>query len=135
MNFPKAKPTQGKKIVLIVEDEVLIRLAVADYVRDAGYQVIEASSADEALEYLQMPNSVELVFTDVRMPGSMDGLKLAQRISELYPHLLLVVASGHLLPEEADGLPFFPKPYVLAEVVDKIRTLLGDEGMDRRVTE
>src|ERR1700710_1599105 len=102
MILTESKAAETRKIVLIVEDEVLIRLAVADHLRDSGYQVVEASNADEALEYLQGPNNVSLVFSDVRMPGTMDGLKLAQRIRESYPALSVILASGHLLPEEAD---------------------------------
>src|ERR1700722_2890400 len=97
MISPGADAVPMRKIILVVEDEVLIRFVISEYLRDVGFQVVEAGSADEALEYLGTLNEVALVFSDVRMPGSLDGIELSQRVRLLYPYLPMILASGHLL--------------------------------------
>jgi DNA-binding response OmpR family regulator len=115
--------------ILIVEDEVLVRLMVADELRLAGFRVLEAMNADEALAILRAsPHSVDLVMTDVRMPGSMDGVALAQLVRSTWPRLKIVVASGESVnwpcPHIADA--FFGKPYDLEQVVQRIKSFLSD---------
>lgn len=104
----------------------MVRMLISEYLRDAGYQVVEAGSADEALECLRSSHAVSLVFSDVRMPGSLNGLELAQRVGLLYPGLPVLLASGHLFGNEAGDALLFSKPYVLDEVAAKIRSLIGD---------
>ena len=116
----------GAKTILLVEDEILIRLLMADTLRDAGYQVVEATNADEALAVLQSRPELDLVVTDVRMPGTMDGLQLATHWKQLYPARPAIVVSGHLLAEQvgpADA--FLPKPYTDAALLETVGELIG----------
>ena len=113
---PTHFPEEVAKSVLVVDDEVLIRLMMADALRDAGYSVIEAADAEEALSLIAAAVPVDLVVTDVRMPGPVDGLDLARTVRQLRPTLPIVVSSGHLEAREADvpGVvdAFLPKPYL-----------------------
>lgn len=109
----QSKPFTARSI-LIVEDEALIRFDLIDLFEDAGYCVSEAENADDAIAILERDNSIRIVLTDVQMPGSMDGLKLAHHIRERFPPTVLVVTSGVLNPACAD-LPansfFLSKPF------------------------
>jgi len=114
-------------VVLIVEDEVLVRLMIADELRNAGYDVIEAANADAALDVLAHVSSVSLVISDIRMPGSMDGLSFAQLIRSEYPATRIVLASGDVanvanVAIDHDG--FFFKPYDPRKMVDHVKMLL-----------
>jgi CheY-like chemotaxis protein len=99
--------------VLIVEDEVLIRMEAVDMIREAGFEVLEAGNADAAIAILERRLDIRVVFTDVQMPGSMDGLKLAAAISSRWPPIKIVATSG-LTGIGNDRLPsgsrFVPKP-------------------------
>src|SRR3546814_931318 len=95
---PDRPPEPENATVLVVEDEVLIRLMVSDELRDAGFRVVEAANADDAMAYLQAGEPADLVFSDVRMPGSMDGIALAEKLRSDFPHVRIVLTSGHLLP-------------------------------------
>src|SRR2546423_15685447 len=111
--------------ILIAEDEVLIRGVMAEYLRAAGFIVIEASNAAEAVDVLQSREPVELVFTDIAMPGTMNGVMLARWIYLHRPEVRVVLASGS--PESAHPLPnehLFLKPYDLGEVEAWIRDVL-----------
>jgi CheY-like chemotaxis protein len=113
------------KTILVVEDEVCIRFDVTETLTSAGFNVIPVSTADEALEVLLLPAPIDLVFTDVRMPGSIDGLELARRVQSEWPHIKIVVASGHLqMPSDLAPAASFGKPYLLAVVTDCIGGLL-----------
>ena len=111
------------KSVLIVEDEVLIRLEVVDFFEDAGYEVHEAGGADEAIKLLTRYPHIGVVITDVQMPGSMDGLRLSHYIRDRYPPVLLAIVSGHANLGEGD-LPtncfFMSKPFDLKRMLRKI---------------
>jgi CheY-like chemotaxis protein len=111
--------------ILVVEDDVLIRLMVADRLRDGHFAVLEASSADEAVILLQSQIPVHLVFTDVRMPGSMDGIALARLVRETRPELKLIVTSGNVASEHSADA-FFRKPYDVEKIVKRIQELLAD---------
>ena len=120
-------PAPGRT-VLLVEDEVLVRIALADELRDMGLAVLEASTADEALRILQAAVPIDLVLTDVHMPGSLDGLGLAARLRVDHPGVKVVVASGHLPADVAarhdlDG--FFEKPFAFATLARQLRDMLG----------
>lgn len=115
--------------VLVVEDDVLIRLTIADRLREGGFAVIEVSNADEAVAILRSQVAVDLVLTDVRMPGSMDGIALARLVRETRPELKLVVTSGNAASFDrgvADA--FFGKPYDLDKVVGCIEGLLSADS-------
>jgi two-component system, response regulator PdtaR len=128
MILPASDSEEERTSILVVEDEILVRYVICDYLRDCGFHVIEAGTADEALEYLRSHNDVGLVFSDVRMPGSLDGIGLSQQVRLLYPHIPVILTSGHLLPGEIDGTPLMTKPYVLGDVAQKIRAILDDAG-------
>jgi CheY-like chemotaxis protein len=124
----KRVPEPSRPTVLLVEDEPLIRILAADALDDAGFVVLEAWNADEALALLhERAHDVQVLFTDVQMPGSMDGLALAETVHQHWPHILLLLASGYARPG-ADDLPrhghFLPKPYATAAVVRHINELL-----------
>jgi CheY-like chemotaxis protein len=119
--------------VLLVEDEVLIRLMIADELRGQGLQVLEASNADEALTILESSLAVHLLFTDVRMPGRMDGLALAKLAQARFPRLKLIIASSRE-PEEpsrASADAFISKPYDLNQVVEQVEKILAQTDHDR----
>jgi CheY-like chemotaxis protein len=111
--------------VLVVEDEVLIRVAARDELRDRGYVVIEAVSADEALSVLRSSVQVNLVLTDLKMSGAMDGAALVKLIRAEFPCLKVVMVSGEL-PDPAirallDG--YFPKPFALSQIASFLQQL------------
>ena len=117
-----------RSVVLVVEDEALIRLSAVQIVEDAGYEALEAANAEEAIRLLEARSDIVLVFTDVHMPGTMDGLKLAQYIRDRWPPVRLMVASGVAILAEGDlpaGASFFRKPYVDRSIVDEMRRLLA----------
>ncbi len=110
--------------VLVVEDEFFSRMHAADLVEGAGYRAIEVSNADEAIAILEARKDIGIVFTDIDMPGSMDGLKLARAIRDCWPLIELILTSGHFDVPEGDiperGL-FFSKPYHDNEIVSALR--------------
>jgi len=109
--------------VLVVEDEFLIRQVLQIELEDAGYEVILADSADAAIAILEARSDIHLVFTDIDMPGSMDGLKLAACVRDRWPPIHIIITTGKARPREipANAL-FIPKPYVGRAVVDAVRT-------------
>jgi CheY-like chemotaxis protein len=121
---PESQPAPIR--VLVVEDEVLIRILVADELREVGFSVIEAANADEALSYLKAGGDVDLVFSDIRMPGSLDGLELARQLRGRYPSLPIILTSGNFFgtygPHGANL--FIAKPYKVERVIAIISTIL-----------
>jgi CheY-like chemotaxis protein len=114
-------------VVLIVEDEILVRLTAVFLLEEAGFATLEAGSADEAIKLLEARKDIQVVFTDLNMPGSMDGLRLAHAIRHRWPPVQLVLTSGRLRIRKED-LPergiFLNKPYSGAELVHAVRGLL-----------
>lgn len=127
---PSLKP--ARPTVLIVEDEVLIRLSIAEELRDQGLQVLEAADAEEALAVLASSLPVHVLFTDLRMPGRLDGVGLSRYAREHYPQIKLVLTSGQPLDEyaRASADVFLAKPYDQREVVREIESLLGEFGYE-----
>ena len=120
---------EKRHVVLIVEDEFLIRMDAVDIVRDAGFDVVEAESADEAILILERRLDITVVFTDIQMPGSMDGLKLAIAIRGRWPPIKIVATSGlvKICPNELPyGSHFLPKPYSRSQIIGALRELTGD---------
>jgi two-component system, response regulator PdtaR len=113
-------------IVLVVEDEPLQRWLAAEMVREAGFTPIEAADADEAIAVLESRSDIRIVFTDIEMPGSMDGLRLARAIRGRWPPIELVLTSGRSAVRETD-LPergrFLAKPYQSHRVADILQQL------------
>lgn len=120
-------PQEKRAVILIVEDELLIRLNAVEMIEEAGFEVVEAASADEAIAILEGRLDITVVFTDIQMPGSMDGLKLAAAVRARRPPIMIVATSGRVklapgdLPE---GGRFLSKPYSIAEIT-KIRRELS----------
>src|SRR5215471_9099216 len=113
--------------ILVVEDEVLIRSAVADYLRASGYLVLEAANAAEAISVMAAEVPIHVVFSDIHMPGTMNGLALARWVSHHCPDVHVVLTSGNADATRAAELAevFFAKPYRAAEVANSIRMLLA----------
>lgn len=120
-------PPAAQKVVLVVEDEPLIRMSAVDIVEDAGFIAIEMANADEAIAYLQQQaTEISILFTDVDMPGSMDGLELAREVSESHPNTGVIVGSGHRNVTAKDiphGALFFSKPYDLPGLTAALKKL------------
>ena len=115
-----------RPVVLIVEDEFLIRSDAAQIIEDAEFDVLEASNADEAISILEARSDIAVLFTDIQMPGSMDGLKLAAAVKGRWPPIKIVATSGFVnvrpndLPE---GGRFLAKPYHPAQLMATLREL------------
>jgi CheY-like chemotaxis protein len=119
-----ARPTP---VVLIVEDEFLIRTATAEVLRDAGFEVLEAADADGAISVLESRSDIRLVFTDIHMPGTMDGAKLAHAVKHRWPPIRLIATSGRVSLGDLDlpsGTVLFPKPYSPEQIARTLLTLL-----------
>ncbi len=104
----------GRSVVLVVEDSPIIRMGAVDIVLSVGYEALEAEDADEAIRILESRDDIDLVFTDVQMPGTMDGIKLIHYIRERWPPIKLMVASGMAILNQSSlpvGSEFFAKPY------------------------
>jgi two-component system, response regulator PdtaR len=119
--------SKNRPTVLIVEDEFIIAIGAAELLQCAGYDTVEASNADEAVAVLESGRDIGVVFTDVRMPGSMDGLALAQCVRDRWPPIKIVVTSGHLAIKDGDlpaGGIFIAKPYTDGEVTKALEMLV-----------
>jgi CheY-like chemotaxis protein len=117
-----------RPVVLIVEDEFLLRMDAVDMIAAAGFEVVEAANADQAIDILESRRDITVVFTDVQMPGSMDGLKLARAVRGRWPPIKIVATSGHLHVRETDlpeGGRFLPKPYRPVQIVGTLRELIS----------
>jgi len=126
--------TARKPVILVVEDHPIIRMEALDIIRSAGFEGLEAEGADQAIFILAARSDVRLVFTDVRMPGSMDGIKLAHYIRRRWPSVELIVASGDATVSEKQlpiGARFFLKPYKESALVQAMIDLLADDGDTR----
>jgi CheY-like chemotaxis protein len=124
--------TTANPAILVVEDEPLLRLMAVDIVQDAGFEALAATTADEALAILEArADDVRLVFTDIQMPGSMDGLGLAHAVRDRWPPVELIVTSGHC-HIEANELPvrgrFIPKPYDFHVLSQAFQEMAGPDG-------
>lgn len=111
--------------VLVVEDEALIRMTILDALEDAGFEVIEAASADEAMDMLD-GQKIHLLFTDIQMPGKLTGVDLAHAMARRFPGAGIIVASGRLVAEDVDLPPqaeFHSKPYDLSAIVDRLNAM------------
>src|SRR5665213_1466708 len=114
--------------ILIVEDEMLLRMRAVDIVEDAGFSPVQTVNADQALSILQSRSDIALLFTDIQMPGSMDGLQLAHAVHERWPHLKIILVSGQL---ELSGIQiprdsrFFGKPLVSGQMIAEMQNMIG----------
>jgi CheY-like chemotaxis protein len=112
-------------VILIVEDEPLLCLDISEALRSEGYDVLATSNADDAIEVLQSRTDIRTIFTDVNMPGSMDGLKLAAAVRDRWPPVNIIVTTGMRAPRP-DELPakalFIAKPYRSGDVLEAVRS-------------
>jgi CheY-like chemotaxis protein len=118
----------GAPVILLVEDDVLVRLATAELLRDEGYVVLEAVNAGEAVALIQTGHPIDLVMSDVRMPGEMDGLQLSFAVKQLRSNVPVMLFSSHL-PDDGDhcGDAFLQKPYRPDDLFRLVSKLVGVE--------
>jgi two-component system, response regulator PdtaR len=121
-----ATPQLETAVVLVVEDDPLLRMNAVDMIEEAGFRALEAPDADTAIRMLEGRNDIRLIFTDIDMPGSMDGLALAHAVANRWPPVLIVATSGHFKVGETDlplGGRFIPKPYRQHQLIDMLAGL------------
>ena len=115
-------------VVLVVEDEMLLRMRAVDMVEDAGFTSVEAVDADEAVAILESRSDIALLFTDIQMPGSMDGLKLAHAVHKRWPPIKIILVSGQLKLANID-IPadsrFFGKPLEAKKMIAEMQSMIG----------
>jgi two-component sensor histidine kinase/CheY-like chemotaxis protein len=114
--------------VLIVEDEMILRMRAVDIVEDAGFTAIEAVNADDALAILESRSDIEMLFTDIQMPGSMDGLKLAHAVRKRWPLIKIILVSGQLTLTDADkpiDSRFYGKPLDVQHMIAELQDMMG----------
>jgi two-component system, response regulator PdtaR len=120
--------SEEQPVILLVEDEPLVRMTTVDELEEAGFHVLEAANADVALKVLEArSDEVQVLFTDVDMPGSMDGLALAEQVFARWPHIRLLISSGYARPgpnELPDHGRFIPKPYHPETIVRQIHDMI-----------
>lgn len=120
-------------VVLIAEDDVLVRFTTAEILRDAGYVVLEAVDASEAIALISTGHPLDLVLSDVRMPGEMDGVALSHAIKGLRPHLPIVMVSSHLEPDTVHGGDaFLSKPYQPENLLKLVEEFVGAEWQTKQ---
>jgi CheY-like chemotaxis protein len=122
-------------VILLVEDEVLIRLSISEPLREEGYVVLEAGNASEAVALVSTGHPVDLAITDVRMPGTMDGVALTDMLKVTHPALPVIVISGDLSPDRNHGGDgFLRKPFEVSELFKLIAELMDPEWLNKRET-
>jgi two-component sensor histidine kinase/CheY-like chemotaxis protein len=121
-------PSQNKTNVLVVEDEMLLRMRAVDIVEDAGFTAIEATNADQAISVLEARSDISLLFSDIQMPGSIDGLKLAHAVHERWPEIKIILVSGQINPsmdEKPKDSRFFGKPIDSTQMIAELQDMIG----------
>jgi two-component sensor histidine kinase len=121
-------PTGSSTNVLVVEDEMVLRMRAVDIVEDAGFTAVEAVNADEALSILESRSDISLLFSDIQMPGSMDGLKLAHAVHARWPAIKIILVSGQIKLTDADkpaNSLFFGKPLVIKHMIGELQAMVG----------
>jgi CheY-like chemotaxis protein len=124
--------SDNQPTILVAEDDELLRLHASELLEENGYNVVEADSAEEALQLMEARKDVKLLFTDIQMPPGCDGLELARQVHKRWPNVLLVITSGQIQPtkaEIADHGRFIRKPYRAKELLGEIHELF--EGRRR----
>ena len=114
--------------ILVVEDEPLVLMSTVDFLEDEGFKVLQASNADDAVRMLETHREISILFTDVDMPGTMDGLKLSAAVRDRWPPVRIVVTSGHRMVDITDlpdGGVFFSKPYRHRDIATSFRELMS----------
>ncbi|MGD0492871.1 MAG: response regulator [Steroidobacteraceae bacterium] len=126
---PARDPTDGRPVVLIVEDEFLLRWPASEYLRDSGYRVIEASTVSEAIVVFSSHTHIDLVFSDINLQGELTGHALARWLSKHYPAVPMLLTSGDrgAVQSVSTGPTrwFVPKPYLLTDIEQRIKDILS----------
>lgn len=115
-----------RSAVLIVEDDPLIRMEAVDMIKDAGFQTIDVGSADLAILMMERNEDISILFTDIEIPGTMDGLELAAYVQRRWPTVAIVIASGAVEVKTldlAEGACFFPKPYQTDRITKALKSI------------
>src|SRR5471032_3104393 len=123
-----ASRSAALRAVLVVEDELILRMRAVDIVEDAGFIPVEAVNADDALAILESRSDIEMLFTDIQMPGSMDGLKLAHAVRERWPLIKIILVSGQLTLTDADkpiDSRFYGKPLDVKHMIAELQDMMG----------
>ena len=118
---------RAQPLILVVEDDELLRLHAADLLEAHGFAVVKAENADEALKVLEQRNDVRLLFTDIQMPGALDGMDLARQVHARRPNVLLIITSGQTAPTRAeipDDGRFVAKPYGASDLLGQVDNLI-----------
>jgi len=127
-----ARQSTALPAVLVVEDEMMLRMRAVDMVEDAGFNPVEAVNADDALAILESRSDIELLFTDIQMPGSMDGLKLAYAVHERWPLIKIILVSGQLKLTDSDkpaASRFFGKPLEVKQMIAVMQDMIGSGSL------
>ncbi|MCQ1769154.1 response regulator [Neorhizobium galegae] len=114
--------------ILVIEDEPLIRMSIADELRDVGFVVLEAVNAEEALRLLSKERLIRAIFTDIELHGELDGLNLARMVKERWPLIEIIITSGNrnvAANEMPERSLFFPKPYAPSAIIDALKRITG----------
>jgi len=114
--------------VLVVEDEMILRMRAIDIVEDAGFNPVEAVNADQAISILESRSDISLLFTDIQMPGSIDGLKLAHAVHDRWPSIKIILVSGQVKPSDPErpaGSRFFGKPLGVEQIIAELQAMVG----------
>jgi CheY-like chemotaxis protein len=117
-------------VILVVDDDPCLRRVAVEFVKEAGFETLEACDADQAIAVLESGSKIAALFTDIDMPGTMDGLKLANLVSDRWPVIEILIASSRVPLRESDLPPnsrFLRKPYRSAAMVAELRSLAGHE--------
>jgi two-component system, response regulator PdtaR len=118
--------TPPRQVVLIVEDEALVRMTAVDMIEEAGFEILKATNADEAILLLKARLDITVVFTDIEMPGSMNGLRLAEAVRDRWPPVKIIATSGHYVVRDGDlpsGGLFLAQPYSLSQISSALREI------------
>ena len=126
-------PAAPETNVLVVEDELVLRMRAVDIVEDAGFTPIQAVNADQAISILETRSDISVLFTDIQMPGSMDGLRLAHAVHDRWPSIKIILVSGRIMPPIADRPVdswFFGKPLETAKIVTELQNMVGAGALE-----
>src|SRR3954449_12451730 len=114
--------------VLVVEDEMILRMRAVEIVEDAGFNPVEAVNADQAISILESRSDISLLFTDIQMPGSIDGLKLAHAVHDRWPSIKIILVSGQVRVSDTDkpaDSRFFGKPLEMKQMITELQEMVG----------
>ena len=130
--MPSSNIVDPKSNVLVVEDEMVLRMRAVDIVEDAGFAAVQAVNADQAIAILEARSDISLLFTDIQMPGSMDGLKLAHAVHDRWPAIKIILVSGQVNPTDAEkptDSRFFGKPLAVEEMIVHLQAMIGEGAL------